>query len=146
MKWTARNIVEGDPADAWRVESDGRPVEVRVPPGPELLPRLEQAVSERLGVPMRAPPDPARYRIKVSSDSHGDLFELEQDTVWTVVDESSGKPLWEFRGGTSHVLEAGSWSVAIGSHGCDEVVLGADGLHVLVRDSGEVTCHPLPGA
>jgi len=144
VKWTARNIGAGDRADAWDVEGGGATVEVRVPPGPHLLHRLEHAVSDALGVPARPAAEPPRWRIEESAYSHGDIFELEQDTIWTVVDAVGGTPLWEFRGGTSHVLEGGQWSAATGAHGVDEVILGADGLHVLVRDSREVTCHPLP--
>jgi len=146
VEWTARNIVAGDRADAWDVETDGTAVEVRVPPGPDLLRRLEHAVSDALGVAVRPAPETPRWRIEESEYSHGDIFELEQDTIWTVVDAVSGTPLLEFRGGTSHVLEGGQWSAATGAHGVDEVILGADGLHVLVRDSSEVTCHPLPGS
>ena len=144
VKWTARNSVVDDRADGWHVETDGTAVDVRVPPGPDLLHRLEIAVREMLGVPVRPAPEPPLWRIDESEYSHGDIFELERDTIWTVVDAVSGTPLWEFRGGTSHVLEGGQWSAATGSHGVDEVVLGADGLHVLARDSNEVTCHPLP--
>jgi len=74
------------------------------------------------------------------------MYEVEQDMAWTVVDDIAGKPLWEFRGDTSHALEGGQWSVSTGSHGWDEVALGADRLRVLARDSDEVTCHPLRGA
>ena len=147
MEWTATNIAEaesGELADRWRVESDRAVFEVLVPPGPDVVARLARAVAERLGVPAADPPEPPRWRIDESSYSHGDLFELEQDTIWTVVDTLRGAPLWEFRGGTSHVLESGQWSAATGSHGCDEVILAPDGRHVLVRDGNEVTCRPLP--
>ena len=144
MKWTALRIQDAEQSDLWRVRTSRRMVEVRVLPGPDLVLRLEKAVAEQLGRPLRPPPEPARWSIEVSSWSHGDIFELEQDTVWTVVDQSSGKPLWEFTGGTSHVLEGGAWSASTGAHGVDEVTLGADGRHVLARNSDEVTCWPLP--
>ncbi len=145
MRWAAtRASREG--YGSWRVEAVGRTIEVKVPLGEDLLHRLERAVLEALGVPLRPPPSPPRYGIRLSTHSHGDLFELEVDTVWTGVDEAAGKPLWEFRGGTSHVMEGGGWSAATGAHGCDEVALGADGLHVLARDNDRVDCHPLPEA
>ena len=146
MQWTATNIVRAEPGEAserWRVDADRAVFEVRVPPGPDVVPRLACVVAEWLGAPLALPPDPPRWRIEASGYSHGDLFELEQDTIWTVVDALTGAPLWEFRGGTSHVLEGGQWS-ATGSHGCDEVILAPDGRHVLVRDGNEVTCRPLP--
>jgi hypothetical protein len=140
MRWVAKRVAEGD---AWHVDADGREVTVHVALGAELLPRLERAVADALGVTLAPPPSPPAWRVKEEAYSHGDLYELEQDTSWTVVNERTGQPLWEFRGGTSHVLEGGGWSAATGSHGCDEVVLGADGRHVLARDSDEVKCHPL---
>ena len=144
MKWTARNIADGDRTDLWRVEGDGVTVDVRVPPGLDLVARLDRAIAGALDEPAIRPPEPPLWRIEESDYSHGDIFELERDTIWTVVDAVANTPRWEFRGGTSHVLEGGQWSEATGSHGCDEVVLSADGRHVLVRNSDEVECRPLP--
>jgi hypothetical protein len=139
MQWTARRL--GD-TDLWRVDAGESAVEVRVEPGQDLLRRLDVALRAALGVAEE--PDPGRFRLEVREHAHGDLFELEQDTIWTVVEVATGRTVIELRGGTSHEFRAGTWSEAIGAHGVDDVALSADGRDVLVRDGGVVTIEPLP--
>ena len=144
VAWTAQRIANAEGAEVWQAVVNGRTLDVRVAPGLENCLTVERAVEDALGAAPAARRPKPRYRIDVSDYAHGDLFELEQDTIWTVVLVATGRPLWEFRGGTSHDFRGGTWSPAKGSHGVDEVVLGADGLHVLVRNSGTVTCYRLP--
>lgn len=139
MRWVAKRVPRGD---AWRVDAEGREVTVHVAPGAELLTRLERAAADALGLAVTPPPSP-RYRVTREEYSHGDLFELEQDTIWRVVDAATSRPLLEWRGGTSHHLEGGGWSEATGAHGVDDVQLSVDGNHALVWDSDVVTCRPL---
>jgi len=141
MCWTAKRDRDSSTPDTWHVDADGRALTVEVKSGAGLLTRLERAVLDALGVPVEPPSSP-RYRVTREEYSHGDLFELEQDTIWRVVDVATGQPLLEWRGGTSHHLEGGGWSEATSAHGIDDLRLSVDGLHALVRDSDVVTCRP----
>ncbi len=71
------------------------------------------------------------------------MFELEQDTVWTIYDGE--RPICRFSGGTSHDYVGGNWREATGSHGADVVVLSADGLHAIAGDRCSLACYALAG-
>ncbi|MBM4346410.1 MAG: hypothetical protein FJ100_23790 [Deltaproteobacteria bacterium] len=126
----------------WHARTGDRQAELEVADGVDLLLRLDAAVRAAVGLstdPCTATP---RLTVRAQSYSHGDLYELEEDTIWTVSDR--GTPVWQFRGGDSYDYDGSGWAGPTGSHGVDEVVVAADGAHVLVREGGEVTCWMAP--
>ena len=143
MKWTAKQREFPDGV-AWSVTAGDRTFEVEVAPGPDRLLRLERAVNQALGLAVAPPPAPPQWRVDERVHAGGGLYELEETTYWTVVDAIADQGRWQFSGTSSSSFQGGTWSGDGGSSGCDEVVLGADGCHVLSRDSDKAACHPLP--
>jgi len=93
MQWQATQVSFPD-GNRWRVVVGDRGFDVELPAlprGPARLLALEDAVHRRLGLPVRPPPTPPRFRVDVHVHSHGGLFELEQDMVWTVVEVATGR-------------------------------------------------------
>lgn len=138
-KWTAIQV--DGAAGRWRVDLAGREFEVTVDWRDGGALALERSVDEASGRRLPASGGSSRFAITTRTNSHGDLFELEEDTVWTILDD--GQPIGEFTGGTSHRMEDGTWGPALNSSGCDFVILGADRLHVLAGTSTSVTCRSL---
>lgn len=131
LAWSARR----DPTDEtrWVATLGDRQLEVVVAAGPDRLSRLEAGVLAAFGAPPTASPTPARWGVRFDRSSGGGLFELEVRETWTVVDLVADQPRWEFTGSSSHDYDGVGWSAATGGSGCDEVVLGGDGRHVLAR-------------
>lgn len=132
VAWVARRV---GPA-RWSVAVGDRVIEVE--PATDGILALERALGAALGIAPAAPPDPPRFAVDERVHAHGGLFELEEDTIWTVVALPEGRPLWEFRGSSSHDYDGVGWSEATGGSGFDDVVLGADGRKVLARTGDEV--------
>ena len=143
MKWIAKQHQFPD-GPTWTVTAGHRTFDVDVAPGPRRLLRLERAVNDALGQPVARPPSPPRWRIDERVHSGGGLFMLEETTYWTIVDAIAEESRWEFSGEASSTFSGGGWVSDGGGSGVDEVILGADGGHALVRDSDKVTCYPLP--
>jgi hypothetical protein len=144
MQWQATQVSFPD-GNRWRVVVGARTFDLELPAlprGPARLLALEDAVHRRLGLPARPPPSPPRFRVDVHEHHHGGLFELEVDTVWTIVDVAAGRAVRELRGGSSSSYDGAGWSGG-GSSGVDEVILGGDGLRVLSRSSDRVMSEPL---
>ena len=143
MKWTAQQLEFPD-GPRWRVEAGGHVFDVEVPAGNQRLQRLERAVHAKMGLPARVAPVPPRYRVDKHVHSAGGPFELEETTTWTVYDDKTGSAVLQFSAESSASWSGGGSWAGGGSSGVDEVVLGADGLGVLSRNSDKVASHPLP--
>lgn len=140
MEWTA---TRSEAAAPWVVEAAGRRVEVPVPPGPGVLAALDLAARAALGVAAAAPVDPPRWRLEVDRYQGGGLFELEERTTWQVVEVATGRVHARLTAESSASYDGVGWSGG-GSGGVDEVALGSDGAHLLVREGGRAWCEALP--
>jgi len=110
---------------------------------------LPEVLGYKVSHPLR--PTPAsghRWRIRVERGSgHGDLYELEHDIYFAVLDWTTKERVLRFQGESwQKMAGAGGWSSPVLS-GVLEVELGPDGRHVLVHYPGDrVERVPIPGA
>lgn len=83
------------------------------------------------------------YRVVYRRHSHGDLFEIEVDEVYEVVDEH-GAVVRRYEASSSGRYEGGpDWAME-GTSGVTSVELTEDGRAVRVRRGGVETIEPLP--
>ncbi len=114
-----------------------------------LLPAVCDAVlSSALGYPAKLPiqviPDEARYEVVTQIRDHGDVYELEHDTTYFVVDRTTKQAVLEFRG-TDFSTYNGTWEYQY-STGVSFVALSEDGRSVRVKEAGIERVVPIPGA
>lgn len=114
-----------------------------------LLPAAYAAVlATCLGYPARLPevaiPARERYQIVTQTRDHGDVYELEQDTTYYIVDRRSGKSVMSFTSSDFSTYN-GTWEHQSSSGVCS-VGLAEDGRHVRVREAGQERLIPIPGA
>lgn len=89
----------------------------------------------------------ARFRIeRIEGPPHGDLYELELDWEFRVVEAGSGRVVMAFEGHSFSKLNNASWELEQ-EWGAVEVSLTSGGSSVRVRDAdGKVSTVPLPSA
>lgn len=112
-----------------------------------LLPAGQRDVlASCLGYPAQLPvvelPVEQRYEVVTQTHSHGDIYELEEDTTYFIVDRQSGIAVMEFRSSDFSTYD-GSW-VHQSSSGVTSVAITADGRHVRVRQQGQESLHAIP--
>lgn len=85
-----------------------------------------------------------RYEIVTQTRDHGDIYELEQDTTYYIVDRRTGQAVLEFR---SHDFSTynGTWEHQ-SSAGVSSVEITADGRHVRVCEGGSERLVSIPGS
>lgn len=89
-------------------------------------------------------PAASRFEVVTQTHDHGDIYELEQDTIYYVVDRRTGQAVMEFRGHDYSTYD-GTWQHQ-SSSGVASVTVSADGTHVLVREAGAEQRLPIPGS
>lgn len=138
MRWKARKT--GD--STWEVEHEGVSFAVEAAPGEGLLPRLDSAVRTALGV--TTTPGEPKWSVQYDEHHAGGLFELEITYRWYICD-ATGTRRWLYEGeaSASYAKGGGGWD-DWSSGGVDDVAIGLDGEHVLVRSWEGVSCRELP--
>lgn len=113
----------------------------------QLLPAAYAAVlATCLGYPARLPTqNPSgkdRYEIVTQTRDHGDIYELEQDTTYYIVDRRSGQAILQFVSSDFSTYD-GTWQHQ-SSSGVSSVEITADGRHVRVSEGGQERLVPIP--
>lgn len=97
----------------------------------------------------KKPNDRARFCVEtVALDPRGDVYEIEYNTDFNVVDVSTREVVATFRGGTRAKLgDDGNWDNQV-AWGTWKVEIADDASHALVYDEGVTSPRriPLPGA
>ncbi len=77
------------------------------------------------------------YRIQPREHEHGDLYELEIDRAWDVINEETGEVVMTFSGESSSEYKGGPGWEGGGSSGVTKVELAEDGASVRVYHAGK---------
>lgn len=88
-------------------------------------------------------PAASRFEVVTQTHDHGDIYELEQDTIYYVVDRRTGQAVMEFRSRDSSTYD-GTWQHQ-SSSGVASVTVSAAGTHVRVVEDGAERLLPIPG-
>lgn len=89
-------------------------------------------------------PAVSRFEVVTQTHDHGDIYELEQDTIYYVVDRRTGQAVMEFRSRDYSTYD-GTWQHQSAS-GVAGVTVCADGTHVRVVQDGAERRLPIPGS